>query len=270
MNLTLALIAGFAVLLPGLGAFAFWNIRLGRNAVQRPELPLTSGTALFMVLAGSALIHGMGLGLTTLLWNAALEVGACLPPSLRHPIWPRPYDTALALLSHPAAGAPPVLTSAGLLELLATLLFETVVAIAFISSDGLDLFLDGTDVSGQGWTYRAVIRPAKHGYTPFAYILTNPVQGTVGLGYQGVVADIRQGADGELKFISLAEPESFSYELQGPDKTEHPGGLHAGDRRALGGVIAIEGSAIRNILIRAVDSTIIEAARAVGPSTTPP
>ena len=274
MNLTLALIAGFAVLLPGLGALAFWNIRLSRSAVRRPELAISSPTALFMVLAGSALLHSLGIGLTTLLWSAAVEVGSILPPSLTRPEWPRPYDVALALLSRSALnGAPgsfdPGLTAGNLLGLLLTLGLETTLAVSFIGNDALDLFLDGKDVSGQGWTYRAVIRPVQHGFTPVAYILTNPPQGTLGLGYQGVVADIRQGADGELKFISLAEPESFAYEVRSPERAEHPGGLQAGDRRRLGGVMVIEGSAIRNILVRAVDSSIIEAARAVGPGADP-
>lgn len=255
MNLSLAIIAGFAVLLPGLAALAFWNIRTSGTPVRRPELPLTSTTALFMVLMVSLAMHALGLSITSLLWSAATELGDHVPRAFRRPLWPEPYAAALGLLGHPAG---PALTIPGLSEMLAVIALETALAIAFVSSPGLDLLLDGIDVSGQGWTYRAVVRPVQHGYTPFAYVLTNPTQGTLGLGYQGVIADLRQGPDGELKFIALAEPESFSYELHGPAAVDHTGGLHNGERRQLGGVLVIEGPAIRNILVHAVDASILD------------
>ncbi len=262
MNLTLALIAGFAVLLPGLGALAFWNIRLARGAVRRPELRLTSTTALFMVLAGSAGAHAIGLCLTALLWTAAVEVGHLFPPATRLSLWPQPYAVALGLIGHPAGAE---LTIRGLAEILVVLGLETWLAVRLVTHPTLDLLLDGVDVSGQGWTYRAVTRPVQYGYTPFAYVLTNPAQGELGLAYQGIVADIRQGQDGELKFIALAEPESFSYQLKGAGPFAPEGGLQNGERRRLGGVIVIEGPSIRNILVHAVGGTTVDDLAAAQP-----
>lgn len=266
MNFSLAIIAGFAVLLPGLAALAVWNVRPSATPVRRPELQLTSTTALFIVLVVSLLAHSLGLLLTNLIWSAAKDLGPRVPSALRAPLWPEPYEAAIGLLGHPAG---PALTITGLCEMLAVIGLETALAMAFVASPGLDLALDGVDISGQGWTYRAVIRPAQHGYTPFAYVLTTTTQGGLGLGYQGVVADLRQGSDGELKFIALAEPESFAYELHGPADANHPGGLHNGERRSLGGVLVIEGAAIRNILVHAVDQSIVDEVDVAPEATTP-
>ena len=250
MPLTLAIIAGFSVLLPGLGALAFWNLRLARGAVRRPELRLTSTTALFLVLFGSGAFHIIGFGVTSLCWSAAVEIGGLLPPHLQQPLWPQPFEVGLSLIERPAHAH---LTIAGVGGIVVVLALETALAVELAASPAIDLLLDGIDVSGQGWTYRAVTRPVQFGYTPFAYVLTNPTQGELGLGYQGVVADIRQGQDGELKFISLAEPESFSYTLRSVSGEDAVGGgLLNGERRALGGILVIEGGAIRNILIHAV------------------
>ena len=59
--------------------------------------------------------------------------------------------------------------------------------------------------------------------------------------------------------------------MKGPGHSFLHGGVQAGERRPLGGVIAIKDAAIRNILMHAVDSIIIiEGARAAGPGKVTP
>lgn len=262
MNLTLALVVGVAVLLPGLTALVFWNLRAGPRPARGPELSLTSTSALFTLLAVSLALHAVGLVVTAVVWSAATDLGQRLPASLTSPLLPQPYTVALDALAHPGVPIP----LSGLVEMLAVIGALSAFAAFLTTNSGLDVLLDGVDVAGQGWVYRAIVRPAQQGYTPFAYVLTTPVQGSLGLGYQGVIVDIRQGAGGQVTAIALAEPEAFSYELHAPADT-NPEPLRNGARRALDGVLVIDGASIRNILVRSVPESFVDAIADVGGDT---
>ena len=59
--------------------------------------------------------------------------------------------------------------------------------------------------------------------------------------------------------------------MKGPGHPFLHGGVQAGERRPLGGVIAFVDAAMRNILVHAVDIIIIiEGARAAGPGKVTP
>ncbi len=143
------------------------------------------------------------------------------------------------------------------------LLAECIFAIRVAISPLLDLLLDGRDVRQQGWVYESVVRPRRNGYEPFAYVLTTPTNGAFGLGYRGLVVEIRQGSDGQLKTLSLNEPEVFVYELGAREKAQKSVQRPAEPRmkvhpsRWLGGVVAIEANLIRNVVIHNVKSSTL-------------
>ena len=266
MNLTLSLIAGLTLLLPGLSALAAWNFRGAAEGAATAELPLTSATALFAILAISGLLHLAGYWVTDLGWSAALDVSARLPAQARIlPVIPRPYETLWSLIEHagrqaalPGAVQAPDVRSAAVLGLV--ILAECVLALRLATSPLLELVLDGRDVRQQGWVYASVVRPRRNGFEPIAYVLTTPTQGSAGLGYRGLVVEIRQGADGQLKTVSLSEPEVFVYELGVPPsalksvRAQPLARMRVHPSRWLGGVVAIEARLIRNIVIKNVPS----------------
>lgn len=268
MNLTLSLIAGLTLLLPGLSALAAWNFRGAAEGGATPELPLTSANALFAVVAISGLCHLAGFWISDLTWSAALDLGRAFPGRALPPLTPRPYETLWRLLSH-GSRAQAVTSEAAAPDLHAVAVFalvlaaECVFALRVATSPLLDLLLDGRDMRQQGWVYQSVVRPRRNGYEPFAYVLTTPAHGAHGLGYRGLVVEIRQGADGQLKTVSLSEPEVFVYELgvrdTGLKSIRRPAAprMKVHPSRWLGGVVAIEASLIRNIVIHNVRSSAL-------------
>lgn len=254
MNFTLALLAGLVLLLPGITALVSWNLQGATQGAKRPELQLTSVSALFVALATAITMHVQGYALVSLFWAAAIELGSYLNAPLGA-IIDNPYEMALAVSI--GTGKP----SSGSVEafLIITLL-ECLLAWRLIASRGLDIALDSLDIRSQGWVFQHVVRPLRHGYTPIAYVLTISSSGEYGIGYEGIVADIRQGENGELKAISLAEPQRFIYQIvtaneKYPRLKPH---LQTHEREWVGGMVALDGAMIRNIVIHTVWQELVE------------
>lgn len=253
MNFTLALLAGLALLLPGITALVAWNLQGATQGAKRPELQLTSVNALFVAMAMAILMHVVGYGLVALFWRAAIELGLHVRPW--GPPIQNPYEMALAVSL--GKGSP---SSESVWAFLIVILVESMLAWRLIVSRGLDIALDAFDIRSQGWVFQHVVRPLRHGYTPIAYVLTTSTHGEYGIGYEGIVADIRQGDNGELKAISLAEPQRFIYQLV-PADDKHPQRkphLQTHDREWIGGMVALDGSMIRNIVIHTVWYELVE------------
>lgn len=335
MNLTVALLAGLFLLLPGLTALATWNRLSSRHGARRPELPLTSVSALFIAFAVSILAHILGGIIVELIVQASHEAGKLAP---HH--WPAdttlhtPMRAVMDMVSAPPAPLPSIPPTnakelqdaidaakaaaeqrageivAGVWMMIAQVLAECVLVFFFVSSRGVELLIDRMDLQGQGWVYKSVVRPHRHGYTPVAYVLTALTNGKdLGVGYRGIVAELRQGVDGELKVISLAKPDAFVYELGDGDAEDHDHDHDDGDdtivapaplaedetgedvasedlrlrihpRRKLEGVMVLEAATVRNILINTVKPSDLDAleakvrtfklAEAAGGETSPP
>lgn len=265
MNFTLALLAGLVLLMPGLAALASWNLRGASEEVKRPDLQLTSVLALFTALATAIVMHVLGYALTSLVWSSALEIGQKLPPEWTSPIVQNPYEMAIAVA---IGSAKP--TAPGIECFLLTVLAECLLVLRLATHRGLDLGIEAIDLRSLGWVFQHVVRPARHGYTPIAFILTTPTQGEYGLGYQGVVNDIRQGDNGELKGISVAEPQRFLYRLA-PETHSPPGDmtLVSGTPEWIGGVVALEAAAVRSIVIHNIDLASV-AGESSPPEGSPP
>jgi len=255
LNFTIALIAGLVLLLPGITALVSWNLQGAAHGAKRPELQLTSVTALFLALSVAVILHILGYAVVSLIWASAAEIGFRSPALILGDLITNPYDMALGLALGDAK------PSAGTIEaFLIIILVESLLAWRILASEGLDVMGEATDIRAQGWVFQHVVRPSKHGYRPIAYILTLPAQGEYGLGYEGIIADIRQGDNGELKSISLAEPESFVYRIV-PARTERPRlkpRLAIMDREWVGGIVALDASVIRNIVVHNIPRVLIE------------
>ena len=254
MNFTLALLAGLVLLLPGITALVSWNFQNVHHGAKRPELQLTSVTALFAALGIALVMHILGYGLVSLGWAAAAQLSDSLGHSLGALIQ-NPYDMAVGLA---LGSSKPSTTS--IFAFAMSVLFECLLAWQLVTSQGLDLVFDEFDVRSQGWVFQHVVRPLRHGYKPVAYILTNTPHGEYGIGYQGVVADIRQGDNGELKSISLADPERFVYQVvhtkaEEPDLIPH---IETHDRDWVGGVVVLESAVILNIVIQNIPEIVID------------
>jgi hypothetical protein len=257
VNFTVGLIAGLALMLPGLSALATWNFRASREGAVRPELPLTSVTALFLAIGVAAALHLVGFAVTHALWPAVEHL---LAPSwwVRPPLADNPYDALWRLVRKDDASIQDLMVVA------AAIAAECVLAAAIVASRGFYLLLDGADLRAQGWVHQNILRPKRNGYDPYAYVLTTPAQGDFGLGYEGMVADIRQGADGEVKTICLSQPQAFVYEIRNPRAAEgspkinlarhRNANLKRHHKRWMGGVLALEASTIRNVVIHNVPS----------------
>lgn len=266
MNLTIALLAGLVVLLPGLTALASWNFMGSGQRAKRPELQLTSVNGLFVVLIVAAVLHFLGFALIGLGWSAAAELGNTLPASWpRWPLLPNPYDAAV--LTATGVGRP---TAEGILAFLLIILVECLLAARLMASEGLDLALESVDVRSQGWVFQNIVRPARHGYKPIAFVLTAPPQGEYGIGYEGVIADVRQGDNGELKSVSLAEPQRFIYHVV-PKSDVQPRlrpHLEIYDREWVGGIVTLDGACVRNIVIHNISNEVVTEVEAADPSAT--
>jgi hypothetical protein len=265
VNITLALIAGLLLLLPGLAVLAAWNVQGGRHAARRPEIQLTSINALFIALIASLVAHCFGWSLCSLFISAGAQLRTAWPAL---PSWvgvpPNPFDTAI-LLIRPSSTAASIGPDQ-LFVLLIVLMAETWLAFRLTASEGLDLAIDGFDGRAQGWVYQNVVRPTRHGLQPVAYVLTTPPQGNFGLGYRGVVVEARQGIEGDIKVLALANPEQFVYEIVPGADDSKEASLRNSARRRLEGILAIEAATIRNILIQGIpDELLDDIAAAVPP-----
>lgn len=245
MNLTLSLLTGLLLLLPGLTAVVTWNLRGARAAARRPDLALTAVSALFAALAVSMAAHGCGYLLGEIATRATSEMG--LYSTLSAP-YPALFDLALTVRK---AAEPFALFEFGFATFA-----ESLAVWRIVTSPGLDAALHNIDGRGQGWVFEHIVRPHANGYVPIAYVLTDTINDGLGIGYQGSIAEIRQGEDGKVVGIALGAPQRFLYELRaGEDRPRNFGG----DRRApkiemqarewLGGVVVLDGAVIRNIVV---------------------
>lgn len=290
MNLTVALLAGLFLLLPGLTALATWNRLSTRHGARRPELPLTSVSALFIAFAVSIAAHLVGGLVVEMIVLACREAGTLAPghwPSTT--TLPIPMRAVMEMYAGPPP-PPPALAPATLKEaeamaetarraaeartnwdvagvwmMILQVLAECALVFFVVSGRGAELLIDRLDLQGQqGWGYKHVVRPHRHGQTPVAYVLTALSDGkALGVGYRGVVSELRQGGDGELKVISLADPDAFIYELEGGVVAAPAARAKALDKiaatdlsrlkmhakRSLEGVVVLEAATVRNILI---------------------
>lgn len=261
MNLTLSLLAGLLLLLPGIGAVAAWNH--GGEAARRQELQLTSLTALFAVLALSLISHLVSYGAILVLREALVQVGEILSRSYG-PVFDDPYVAAFqfALPRTPSgpAGAEPAAALASLAAFLVVVLLQSAFIFSLVRNPGLDVVFEQFDLRGQGWAFQRIVRPGRHGFVPYARVFTNLTSGDLGVGFEGLIVDLRQGADGEIKSIFLAECRRFLYEF----KAGKPSGWFSsgkaaafavhdeGDGEVEGGV-ALDASAIRHVVLLHLD-----------------
>ena len=236
------------------------------QSAKRPELQLTSVNGLFVVLTVAAVLHFLGFALTGLAWSAAVELGNILPASWpRWPLLPNPYDAAVVTAT--GGGRP---TAEGILAFLLIILVECLLAARLMASEGLDLTLEGVDVRSQGWVFQNIVRPARHGYKPIAFVLTAPPQGEYGIGYEGVIADVRQGDNGELKSVSLAEPQRFIYHIV-PKSDVQPRlrpHLEIYDTEWVGGIVTLDAASVRNIVIHNISDEVVTEVEAADPPPT--
>lgn len=263
MNLTVSLLTGLLLLLPGMAAVAAWN-HGGPDTARRPELQLTSVTTLILLLVISALAHLGGYLSLGVLRGALIDAYDLWGIDLGPVIAP-PYEAALTTFQAKVSpAAPPAEVVRGLSEFLAIVVLEAGLVFFLVRNAGLDVLLEPFDLRAQGWVYQHVVRPLRHGFTPIAYVLTNLTADDRGVGYEGVVSEIRQGADGEVKVICLGEPSRFLYELR---PAKRGGFLRPGrpepdveiyDSEWIGGVLALEASAVQNIIIQLVDESDVE------------
>jgi hypothetical protein len=247
VNFTLALLAGLFLLLPGLTALAAWSGVSPRHGAQRPELPLTAASTLFAVLAVSLVAHLLGVLVVDLLRLASAEAGRLAPAR-----WPTastlpiPLEAAIAMQGKDGA-----ITVGGVTAVVVQTTLECLVVFWLVSGRGFDLLLDRIDLQAQGWVYSNIVRPHRHGQTPVAHVLTTLTNGGLGVGYYGVVEHARQNADGELKVLSLRQPQAFVFELS-PVTDRRPLRLKIHDGKILPGVVVMESARIHNIVIRSL------------------
>ncbi|HEX7855065.1 MAG TPA: hypothetical protein VF503_15355 [Sphingobium sp.] len=255
MALTLSVIAGIALLLPGLFSVLFWNIRARRHSASRPDLPITAVSVLAISIMISMLAHlaawyvffaarisGLAIGEGLALLHPGLE--RALPQVIANPV------ETIVQLAHGATLMPQDVALVAV-----TLLLEIVFVGAIIGDEGFDLLLEGVDLNNQGWVYNYIIRPAQNDYRPLAYVVTTLQKDGLGIGFKGVVADIRQSDRGETLAISLSEPERFLFEVKPGRDGGHYGGeasepsfvRHKDER--VGDVVSLDGSVIQNIVI---------------------
>lgn len=262
MNLTLSLLAGLLLLLPGLGAVAAWNN--GSEAARRPELQLTSLTVLFAILALSMLSHLATYGVIYLLREAAVQFGDV--SGVRYgPVLDNPY---VAAFQFTVSRTPPTLdekeTAATLIRLacfLVVVVLQSAFVFLLVRNPGLDVVFEKQDLRGQGWAFQRIVRPSRHGFVPYARVFTTLTSGDRGLGYEGVIAELRQGADGEIKSLFLAECHQFTYELV-PGKAAHwlRGGktdatftVHSWIKEDPEEEVALDAAAIRHVVLDHLD-----------------
>lgn len=142
--------------------------------------------------------------------------------------------------------------------------WESLLVARFVASEGFDVMLDGVDVAGQGWVYQHYVRPARYGYKPIGYALTTMQQNGYGIGYIGAIEDIRMSEKGELLSVALLNPERFLFDLKAKVLLRRAGtssgrpSFQTYGRERLGGVVALDGRSVANILVRTIDKAVFD------------
>ncbi|HEV7435906.1 MAG TPA: hypothetical protein VGO22_13690 [Pseudorhizobium sp.] len=271
MALTLGLLASVLVLLPGLAVLAAFNFRTRRGGARRPELALTTISALVMAAAVSIVVHLVA-------W-AAIE-GALAFVTALHDAYPvldlgPKIENPLTSFFAAVAGNKPMAFS-GAVALGMVLITEMVALVNFVLGETFELAFDEYDLNGQGWVFEHITRPAENGYTPVGHVFTATMSGKYGIAYKGPIIDIRQGDKGEILSIALARPERFLYELgtfddDPPKKSwierllpgdaeeaEPHSGVRHHEKDYAGGVVALDARVINNIVVRSIADELLE------------
>jgi len=208
MPLTTSLFVSLLLLLPGLTGLAVWNFRGSREMARRPELPLAAVNSLFVTIAAALAVHVAGAAVVHLLVGAGEAWRASdFPPTL--PPLHNPYPVALRLL----VGQIPEEGAGDIYGLLCLVGLECLVVARVLTSPGVALALRGQDLRGVGWVHTHYLEPLRNDYSPIAFVMLQATDDGRGVGYSGPIADLRLSADGEVRSISLGQPERFVYEL---------------------------------------------------------
>lgn len=263
MPLTIAVIAGIALLLPGLTSILLWNLRARRFAASRPDLPITAISVLTLAILGSLIAHLFAWYLFYSLTLFSVDVGRAMVEVLGNGVvLPSPMSNPVELmfkLARTGSLLPRELAGAALV-----LLLECAFIAALINDDGFDLILEGVDLGNQGWVYEHIVRPSLNGYRPVAYVLTNLQNEGLGVGYRGTVSDVRQGEKGETLAISLDEPERFLYEIKSgkePGRFGRKGSPPTFVRHPdeyVGTVVALDARVIQNIVVSNPKASVLD------------
>lgn len=143
MNLTLSVVAGLLLILPGLAAIASWNIRATRSGATRPELPLTAVSVLLIAMGVSLCAHLIGYGVIEIVRGALVAGGThlsepgiinvCLralfaPDQTLQPIGDNPFSTAL----HAATAKDAELLPRDAFLLAAIVMVETLIVMSIV------------------------------------------------------------------------------------------------------------------------------------------
>jgi hypothetical protein len=269
MGLTLGLLACVLVLLPGVAVLAAFNVRTRRGGARRPELALTTTSALLIAVLFSIIVHSAAFILAHVTLGFVTAVHTLVPALDFGP----PVTNPIAAFLDAVAGKPIALPSA--LALAGTLLLECMAVGSFMLSDAFALLSERQDFNGQGWVFEHVTRPAENGYTPVGHVYTSTMSGNYGIAYKGPIIDLRQGDKGEILAVALARPERFLYEL-GASNAPVPTKRGWGTRRKeppseaasrvrhhekdyTGGVVALDARVINNIVVHSVANSLLEA-----------
>lgn len=254
MNFTLALLGGLVLIAPGLVGLAAWQLRASEDGARRTEIPLTSATGLVMVLITAFTMHIFGWALIEAGLQAGRELGAFLGRPDLPPAPDNPY-TSMARLAegHKNVSLPSIIAFC------VAVAGESGLVAAIATSQGAAVILADVDLANQGWVFRHVVRPTRSGMKPIAFVLTTPDGDGGGLAYRGVIIEARQGANGELAGITLANPDAFGYRV-GPQigAPQNPLRLSTTARRTLTGALNLEADMIRNVLVQFVPDDVID------------
>ncbi|WP_165191715.1 hypothetical protein [Caulobacter soli] len=207
MGLTTSFFVCLLLLLPGLTGLAVWNFRGNRQTARRPELPLTAVNSLFVTFAISLAVHMIGVMAVELMVRAVREWNALDLPRL--PNAHNPYPAAVGLLVARVDNA----KVGDLYGLLWLIVFECAVVARTLMSQGVNLAFEGQDLRGVGWADKHFLQPLRHDYTPIGFVTLKITEDGRGVGYSGPIDELRLSADGEVKSVSLGQPQRFVYEL---------------------------------------------------------
>ncbi|HEY1926622.1 MAG TPA: hypothetical protein VGG92_04085 [Caulobacteraceae bacterium] len=267
MNLTISVLEGLLLLLPGLTALGAWNFLGSRAAARRPELPLTAVNSLAVAMLVALVVHTAGIGMAQVVVSAASEWNA-LGFAPRLPELTNPYAGAVRLLAeHPVQPDP-----AGSFGLLVVILFECLVVARIVASRGVALALGVYDLRGVGWAQTHYIEPLARGFTPIAFVMLKTVDKGCGIGYAGPIADLRFGAQGDVTSISLGKPQRFIYQVRAGEPAS---GLTAvakvlrrprsltelefQERKWVGGVVHLSANDIYNLVVHSLSPAQVRA-----------
>lgn len=277
MGLTLGLLACVLVLLPGMAVLAAFNFRTRRGGARRPEMALTTISALLIAVFFSIVVHTAAFTLANITISFCAAVHTLVPALDYGPVVGNPIASFFQAIE----GKPMPLADA--ITLSGTLLLECIAVGSFMMSDAFDLAFERQDFNGQGWVFEHVTRPAENGYTPVGHVYTSTMSGNYGIAYKGPIIDLRQGERGEILSIALARPERFLYELGSSDEAsaaprtwfgrgkqppEEPANrVRHHQKDYTGGVVALDARVINNVVVHSIANSLLEAIDATVPDS---